>query len=81
VMSAAFSAGFKLLFTSDAVLNRIVAGRPAPLLGRIEIPARQIADCHGRLQRQRLATWLFLRRRHHLGSLRALTQVHGASHG
>ncbi len=79
VTSAAFSAGFKLLFSSDAVLNRLAAGRPAPLLGRIEIPAAQIADVHGRLQPQRLATWLFLRR-HHLGTPGALAQAEGASH-
>lgn len=63
VTAAAVSAGFKLLFTSDPVLNRLAAGRPASLLGRIEIPAAQIADRHGRLRRERLATWLFLRRR------------------
>lgn len=80
VTSAAFSAGFKLLFSSDAVLNLLVGGRPAPILGRIEITAGQIADRHGRLQRQRLATWLFLRPRNHLGSLRSLAEAQSASH-
>lgn len=74
VTAAAASAGFKLLFTSDPVLNRLAAGRPASLLGRIEIPAGQIADRHGRLQRERLATWLFLRRR------LDLTQERGDGH-
>jgi peptidoglycan/xylan/chitin deacetylase (PgdA/CDA1 family) len=78
VISAAFSAGFQALFTSDAILNMVKDGRPARIMGRIEIPAHQISDQHGRLQTQRLATWLFLRSRHHLGSLRSLSQ---AAHG
>jgi len=69
VIAAAFSAGFRILFTSDAVLNRLTDGRPTRVLGRIEIPAHQIADRHGRLQSHRLATWLFLRPRHRLGPM------------
>jgi peptidoglycan/xylan/chitin deacetylase (PgdA/CDA1 family) len=80
VMSAAFSAGFKLAFTSDALLNRLVAGKPAAILGRIEIPAKQISDGRGRLQPESLATWLFLRHRHHLGSLRSLALAQGGPH-
>lgn len=75
VISAAFSVGFKLLFTSDGVLNQLVDGRPAAVLGRIEMAAGQLAGPDGRLLRHRLATWLFLRRRRHLGSLRSLAGV------
>lgn len=75
LISAAFSAGFKLLFTSDGVLNLLAGGRPAAVLGRVEIAAGQISDKNGRLQRHRLAAWLFLRQRRHLGSLRSLSDV------
>ncbi|MBF0324523.1 MAG: polysaccharide deacetylase family protein [Alphaproteobacteria bacterium] len=75
LISAAFSAGFKVLFTSDGVLNLLNAGRPAAVLGRVEIAAQHIADNHGRLQRHRLATWLFLRQRRHLGRLRSLSNL------
>jgi peptidoglycan/xylan/chitin deacetylase (PgdA/CDA1 family) len=68
VIAAALSAGFRFLFTSDAVLNGLDDGRPRCLLGRIEIAAHQIADCQGRLQSHRLATWLFLRPRRRLGA-------------
>jgi len=63
VIAAAFSAGYRLLFTSDTILNTLIRGRPARILGRIEIPAHEIADRHERLQSHRLAAWLFLRPR------------------
>jgi peptidoglycan/xylan/chitin deacetylase (PgdA/CDA1 family) len=69
VIDAARSAGFQLLFTSDAILNGLADGRPTRLLGRIEIPGHRIADRHGRLQSHRLATWLFLRPRRRLGAV------------
>lgn len=75
LISAAFSTGFKLLFTSDGVLNQLVDGRPAAVLGRIEMAAAQLAGPDGRLQHHRLATWLFLRQRRHLGSLRSLADA------
>ena len=75
VISAAFAAGFQALFTSDAILNMLIHGQPAPILGRIEIPAHEISDQQGRPQTQRLASWLFLRPRHHLGSLRSLGEA------
>jgi len=62
-IAAAFAAGFRLLFTSDPIVNKVVKGLPPAILGRIEIPAGQIADRFGRLQRHRLAAWMFLRPR------------------
>ena len=75
VISAAFAVGFQALFTSEAILNMTIHGQPARILGRIEIPAHEISDGEGRLQTQRLASWLFLRPRHHLGSLRSLGEA------
>lgn len=79
LISTAFSTGFKLLFTSDGVLNQLVDGRPAAVLGRIEMAAGQLAGADGRLLHHRLATWLFLRQRRHLGSLRSLADVQKAT--
>lgn len=68
VIEACLAAGLSFVFTSDAVLNRVVGGRAAPVLGRIEMPADKIADARGRLQSRRMATWLFLRPRRRLGA-------------
>jgi len=75
VVAAAFSAGFKFLFTSDPILNIPGNGRMSRVLGRIEICAHQIADRHGRAQNHRLATWMFLRPRQTLPSGSAVAEA------
>jgi peptidoglycan/xylan/chitin deacetylase (PgdA/CDA1 family) len=62
VIAAALSIGYRYLFSSDAVLNRLSRrfnhARP---LGRIHISERAIVDAAGRFCPEQLATWLFLR--------------------
>jgi peptidoglycan/xylan/chitin deacetylase (PgdA/CDA1 family) len=52
---------FQLVFTSDGHLNSVVGGRPATVLGRIEIPAEGIVDAAGGVRAELLALWLFRR--------------------
>lgn len=62
VVSAARSAGYQLLFTSDACLNAGVEKREIPaLFGRIPIVPAEISNSRGRLSPELLARWLFLR--------------------
>jgi len=59
---AARSAGFDLMFTSDAWLNPFAAdGRCSDVLGRIEVPAHEISGPDGQLRPELLALWLFTR--------------------
>jgi peptidoglycan/xylan/chitin deacetylase (PgdA/CDA1 family) len=62
IVAACRSAGYKYLFSSEAVLNdvgaKLDAVRP---LGRIHIPERAIVGRSGRFQPELLASWLFLR--------------------
>jgi hypothetical protein len=52
------------MFTSDPILNPCDAGWLAgDLLGRIPIDMHDVADTRGKLDRSRLAAWLFLRER------------------
>lgn len=60
LVEKALNLGFELVFTSDAVLNRI-ATRPQAVLGRIGIPSSQITSAAGMFSADRLATWLFTR--------------------
>jgi peptidoglycan/xylan/chitin deacetylase (PgdA/CDA1 family) len=70
VLSAAASAGFQLMFSSDACLNATPGGRPmSRLFGRISIEAAAISDPSGALVPSRLATWLFHRPVRSLGAL------------
>jgi peptidoglycan/xylan/chitin deacetylase (PgdA/CDA1 family) len=63
-VSAARDAGFRLMFTSDPVLNRCPGGVPASdVLGRVPIAAAAVTDDSGRLAPERLAPWLILRER------------------
>ena len=52
--------GLDLLFTSDQALNPCGRGLSG-LMGRIEMPAKQVVDTAGRFAASRLATWLFFR--------------------
>lgn len=52
-------AGYEILFTSDECLNDVSNGALPKLLGRVNIPAHEIANGAGRLAPERLATWLF----------------------
>jgi hypothetical protein len=61
VVRTAFDEGYKLLFTSDACVNRCENGRPARLLGRIAILEHEITDANGRFRPSRMAQWLFRR--------------------
>jgi peptidoglycan/xylan/chitin deacetylase (PgdA/CDA1 family) len=64
VIRQARNAGYRLLFSSDPVLNRCAGGRPESfVLGRIPILAAEIADASGKLNEAKLARWLFLRPR------------------
>lgn len=66
---AAREIGYRLLFTSDAILNQCPGGWVgSDVLGRIPIAARAIANSAGRLDPGRLATHLFLRPRRCVGS-------------
>lgn len=50
LLAQSFAAGYRFVFTSDSVLNGLVAGRPAsPLLGRIAVSQSDITDADGRL--------------------------------
>ncbi|WP_119421197.1 polysaccharide deacetylase family protein [Desertibaculum subflavum] len=61
-LSAARDVGFKLIFTSDACLSPLTAGRPgSDLLGRIYIEEKLITDAAGRFRPELLALWLFRR--------------------
>ena len=59
VVESSKEAGYELLFTSDECLNDLAGGALPGLLGRINIPAHEVADATGRLAPERLATWLF----------------------
>jgi len=62
VASAARAVGFRLMFTSDAILNPLQSGRPASdLIGRIYIEEKLITDAAGRFRPELLALWLFPR--------------------
>lgn len=62
VVDAARAAGFRLLFTSDPVLNRLDDGQPPPaVLGRIGFDPVVVTDARGRLRPELLALWLWRR--------------------
>jgi peptidoglycan/xylan/chitin deacetylase (PgdA/CDA1 family) len=62
VLGAARASQYRLLFCSDAVLNRCENGWVnGDLLGRIPINMRHLIGESGRLAPHKLATWLFLR--------------------
>jgi peptidoglycan/xylan/chitin deacetylase (PgdA/CDA1 family) len=68
-LGAARQAGYRLLFTSDPILNECPGGwLSGDLLGRISVSADNIAGASGRLRGEQLSASLFLRER------RALTQ-------
>ena len=53
---------YRLLFSSDAVLNRCENGWiDGDLLGRIPVNMQGLSDKSGRLAPHKLAPWLFLR--------------------
>lgn len=62
-VTAALGSGFTLMFTSDPVRTPLSRGRRLRnrLIGRIDIPAAAIEAPDGRLDRARMATWLFRR--------------------
>lgn len=62
VVTSARKLGYRLLFTSDAVINACYKKRlSTDLIGRILISARAISSCNGDLVESRLANWLFRR--------------------
>ncbi len=64
VVAAARGAGYKLLFTSDPVINPCPDGWvDGDLIGRISVATQDIAGPDGRLSSERLAAWMFLRPR------------------
>jgi peptidoglycan/xylan/chitin deacetylase (PgdA/CDA1 family) len=66
--AAARALGYRLLFTSDAVLNACPDGwLMSDLVGRISIAAHDVEDARGQLAHYRLAPWLFLRDRQTIG--------------
>lgn len=60
LVDQALTAGYELIFTSDAVLNP-GKGSAGASLGRIGIPSSQIVHGKGAFAPDRLATWLFTR--------------------
>jgi peptidoglycan/xylan/chitin deacetylase (PgdA/CDA1 family) len=61
---AARDAGYRLLFTSDPVLNRCPHGwLSSDVIGRIAISTSCVGRDDGTLVRERLAPWLFFRER------------------
>lgn len=63
-VSAAREAGYRLMFTSDPVLNPCPDGfLSGDLLGRIPVSTGDVADASGRLRGGRLSAWLLLRDR------------------
>jgi peptidoglycan/xylan/chitin deacetylase (PgdA/CDA1 family) len=61
-VSAARAAGYRLIFTSDAMLNSVKnCSRGGGVFGRIHIEPGPIQDHHGRLRPELLALWLFPR--------------------
>jgi peptidoglycan/xylan/chitin deacetylase (PgdA/CDA1 family) len=67
-VAAAVSAGYRLMFTSDAALTPLSRTRRLRdrVLGRIDIPSSAITDASGRFSGARMATWLFPREARHL---------------
>lgn len=62
VVGAARASGFRLMFTSDPILNPLREGRPtSDLLGRIYIEEKLITDADGRFRPELMALWLFPR--------------------
>ncbi len=59
VLDACASAGYRTVFTSDAILNVVEGGRPSNLLGRVEPAVPYFADSRGNLIPYRLAALLF----------------------
>jgi peptidoglycan/xylan/chitin deacetylase (PgdA/CDA1 family) len=56
------SVGYRLLFTSDKILNSCPKGwLQSDLLGRISLTIHDIGDAHGQLARHKIASWLVLR--------------------
>jgi peptidoglycan/xylan/chitin deacetylase (PgdA/CDA1 family) len=55
----AAQAGYRCLFTSDALLNKTSRGIPAPVLGRIEPDMRHCCAPDGKLSPETLASLLF----------------------
>ncbi len=58
-VKAARDHAYRVLFTSDPILNRAIA--PPAVLGRINVDAAHIVDVSGNFCPERLATWLWLR--------------------
>jgi peptidoglycan/xylan/chitin deacetylase (PgdA/CDA1 family) len=64
VLRAARQEGYRVLFSSDPVLNPCPGGRPAGrLLGRIPMIESEFSGPAGGVDPSRLARWLFLRPR------------------
>jgi peptidoglycan/xylan/chitin deacetylase (PgdA/CDA1 family) len=64
VLRAAERTGFRLVFTSDPFLNGCKqASTKGNLLGRIPLDMHDLSDWRGRLDRGRMAGWLFRRQR------------------
>lgn len=63
VIAGTQAAGMKLVFTSDAIINRTINGamRPPRPLGRINVEARRISDDFYRLDPGAAARWLWAR--------------------
>ncbi len=62
VVNEARKLGYRLLFTSDPVLNPCKGGwLQGDLLGRIPVDTHDIADENGKMAPHKLAAWLFLR--------------------
>jgi peptidoglycan/xylan/chitin deacetylase (PgdA/CDA1 family) len=62
LLRSAFDAGYELVFHSQPALAECPNGfPPTAVFGRIPVRSSEVADSRGRLCRERLATWLFLR--------------------
>jgi hypothetical protein len=63
-VTAARSAGFQVLATSDPCLNLLTDGLlTTDLIGRIGIPASAVTDARGVVREELLARWLWRRPR------------------
>lgn len=62
ILQQTLSAGYRLVFTSDSILNRLEQGRPpSPVLGRIALSQDDVADRGGRFSPTRALFHLMFR--------------------
>lgn len=74
-VKAARDHAYRVLFTSDPILNRAIA--PPAVLGRINVDAAHIVDASGNFCPERLATWLWLRPIHAISEVEISERAKG----